>query len=88
MKFSILTFGAAVTASLPAPAFAADLTAAPPAFTWTGFCIGANAGAWFAPANPSYEATDIPSAGFNLVPNGGGTEQIDAGANQLGGPVA
>jgi hypothetical protein len=27
--------------------------------------------AWFAPANPSYEAIGFPSAGFDLVPNGG-----------------
>lgn len=62
---------AAVIANLPIPAFAADLAAgtgsAPSvslaAFTW----ISANAGAWFAPANPSYEASGFPSAGFDLV---------------------
>jgi hypothetical protein len=71
----IFAAGAAVIANLPIPAFAADLAAgtgsAPSvslaAFTW----ISANAGAWFAPANPSYEAIGFPSAGFDLVPNGG-----------------
>jgi hypothetical protein len=67
----IFAAGAAVIADLPAPAFAADLTAPPPAFTWTGLYIGANIGAWFAPANPSYEANGFRSAGVGLVLNGG-----------------
>jgi hypothetical protein len=75
----IFAAGAAVIANLPVPAFAADLGAGTgpvssvslAAFTWTGVYIGANAGAWFAPANPSYEAIGFPSAGFDLVPNGG-----------------
>jgi hypothetical protein len=68
-----------VIANLPVPAFAADHAAGTgpassvslPAFTWTGLYLGANAGAWFAPANPGYEAIGFPSAGFELVPNGG-----------------
>jgi hypothetical protein len=60
----IFAVSAALTASLPIPDFAADLasgkgpasSASLPAFTWTGLYIGANAGAWFAPTNPSYEA--------------------------------
>lgn len=75
----IFAAGAAVTASLPVSAFAADLAAGTgpassaslSAFTWTGLYLGANAGAWFAPANPSYEAIGFPSAGFDLVQNGG-----------------
>jgi|GEM_PF-6106497 len=75
----IFAASAAVIANLPVPAFAADPAAgagpassvALPAFTWIGVYIGANAGAWFAPANPSYEAIGFPSAGFDLVPNGG-----------------
>jgi hypothetical protein len=71
-----------VAASLSSPAFAADLapgtgpasSASLSAFTRTGFYLGANAGAWFAPTNPSYEAIGFPSAGFDLVPNGGETE--------------
>ena len=92
----IFAAGAAVITNLPVPAFAADLAAGTwpaysvslPAFTWTGLYLGANAAAWFAPANPSYDAIGFPSAGFDLVPNGGGTEQIEAEANQLAGPVA
>ncbi len=80
----IFAVGAAVTASLAAPAFAADLTAPPPSFTWTGFYLGANAGAWFAPANPSYEAIGFPSAGFDLVPKGGGAKAGFTGGFQAG----
>jgi opacity protein-like surface antigen len=80
----IFAAGAAATASLPLPAFAADLTAPPPAFTWTGLYLGANAGAWFAPANPSYEAIGFPSAGFDLVPNGGGENAGFTGGFQAG----
>lgn len=72
MRFGrICAAGAAAIANLPDPAFAADLTAPPPAFTWTGLYIGANMGARFAPANPSYEAIGFRSAGVGLVPNGG-----------------
>jgi outer membrane immunogenic protein len=52
------------------PASSASL----PAFTWTGFYIGANAGPRIAPANPSYEAIGFPSTGFDLVPNGDGAK--------------
>jgi hypothetical protein len=67
----IFVAGPAVIANLPVPAFAADLTPPPPAFTWIGLYLGANAGDWFALANPSYEAIGFRSAGFGLVPNGG-----------------
>lgn len=80
----VFAAGAAVIATLPVPAFAADLTAPPPAFTWTGLYIGANAGAWFAPANPSNEAIGFPSAGFDLVPNGGGENAGFTGGFQAG----
>ncbi len=52
-----------------------------------------NLGAWAAPANPSYEAIGFPSAGFDLVPNGGGqnagvTGGVQAGYNyQIGSVV-
>jgi opacity protein-like surface antigen len=89
-------FLVAVAASLSAPAFAADLapgsSASLPAFTWTGLYIGANAGAWFAPTNPSYEAIGFRSTGFDLVPNGGGpkagfTGGFQAGYNYQIGPL-
>ena len=54
----VFAAGAAVIATLPVPAFAANPAAGTPAssislpaFTWTGLYFGANAGAWFAPAN-------------------------------------
>jgi outer membrane immunogenic protein len=49
-----------------------------------------NVGAWFAPNDPRYEAIGFPSAGFDLVPNGGGqkagaTSGFQAGYNyQIG----
>jgi len=57
----VLPLLATVTASLSAPAFAADLAAPPPAFTCTGFDPGANGGADLPPGNPSYEAIGLPS---------------------------
>jgi len=78
------TYLVAAAASLSAPAFAADLAAPPPVFTWTGFYLGANAGAWFAPTNSSYGAIGFPSAGFDLVPNAGGTEAGFTGGFQAG----
>jgi high affinity Mn2+ porin len=91
----LIAIGTAVTASLPVPVFAADIeptSAALPTFTWTGLYIGANAGAWFAPTNPSYEAIGFPSTGFDLVPNGGGekagfTGGFQAGYNYQAGPA-
>ena len=88
----IFAVGAALTASLPVPAFSADLvsgtgpasSASLPAFTWTGFYIGANAGARFAPTNPSYEAIGFPSTGFDLVPNGDGAKAGFTGGFQAG----
>jgi outer membrane immunogenic protein len=80
----VLPLLATVTASLSAPAFAADLAAPPSPFTWTGLYVGANGGAWFAPANPSYEAIGFPSAGFDLVPNGGGESAGFTGGFQAG----
>jgi hypothetical protein len=79
-------------ASLPAPAFAANLAAGTgpassaslPAFTWTGIYLGANGGAWFAPSNPSYAAIGFPSAGFDLVPNGDGAKAGFTGGFQAG----
>ena len=96
----IFATGAAVTASLTAPAFAADLAAPPPALTWTGVYRGANASAWFAPASPRYDAIGSyrlsgscshyfgTMRGRQTIGLGGGTEQVEAGANQLAGPVA
>jgi outer membrane immunogenic protein len=85
-------FLVAAAASLSAPAVAANLasgtgpasSASLPAFTWTGLYLGANAGAWFAPTNPSYEAIGFPSAGFNLVPNGDGAKAGFTGGFQAG----
>jgi Thiamine pyrophosphate enzyme, N-terminal TPP binding domain len=85
-------FLVAAAASLSAPAFAADLasgteptsSASLPTFTWTGLYLGANTGAWLAPTNPSYEAIGFPSAGFDLVPNDGGTEEGFSGGFQAG----
>ena len=84
--------GTTLAASLPVFCFAADLAsskgpAAPDAlraFSWTGLYIGANVGAWFAPINPGYEAVGFPSAGFDLVPNGGGQKAGVAGGFQAG----
>ena len=87
----VFAAGAAVIATLPVPAFAANPAAGTPAssvslraFTWTGLYLGANAGAWFAPANLSYEAMGFPSAGFDLVPNGGGRNAGFTGGFQAG----
>jgi hypothetical protein len=87
----IFAAGAAMAANLPVPVFAADLAAgtrassvSSPAFTWTGLYLGANAGAWIAPANPSYEAIGFPSTGFDLVPNGGGENAGFTGGFQAG----
>ena len=83
----LIAIGAALTASLPVPAFAAGIgpaSTALPTFTWTGLYIGANVGAWFAPDNPSYQAIGFPSAGFDLVPNGGGQNVGATGGFQAG----
>jgi high affinity Mn2+ porin len=84
-------FLVAAAASLSAPAFAADFAPAGntfsvplPMFSWTGLYLGANAGAWIAPTNPSYEAIGFPSTGFDLVPNGGGTDAGFTGGFQAG----
>src|ERR1700730_670475 len=66
-------------------ALAADLPAVlVPVFTWTGLYVGANVGAWFAPNNANYEAIGFPSAGFDLVPNGGGQNVGATGGFQAG----
>ena len=83
MKSTYLILG--LNAVFASTAFAADLPAPPdPVFTWTGLYLGANVGAWFAPNNPSYEAIGFPSAGFDLVPNGGGQNVGATGGFQAG----
>ncbi|MGA7383511.1 MAG: carbohydrate porin [Methylocella sp.] len=82
---------AAVTA-MSGPAYAADLAAPPPAFTWTGLYLGANAGAWFAPANPAFQSQGFGSSAFDLPANGGAqagfTGGFQAGYNyQIGSLV-
>jgi hypothetical protein len=95
----IFSAGAAMIANLPVPVFAAELAAgAPatsvslPAFTWTGLYLGANACAWFAPANPGYEAIGFHSTDFDLPASGGAkagfTGGFQAGYNyQIGSLV-
>jgi hypothetical protein len=73
-----------VTARLSAPAFAADLARHRLPLSGPGSISAPNEGAWFAPANPSYEAIGFPSAGFDLVPNGGGESSGFTGAFQAG----
>jgi opacity protein-like surface antigen len=87
MKFTYLILGlsavytsTALAADLPAP----QLPAPVPVFTWTGLYLGANVGAWFAPTNPSYQAIGFPSAGFDLVPNGGAQNAGVTGGFQAG----
>ncbi|HUI21195.1 MAG TPA: carbohydrate porin [Methylocella sp.] len=81
----LIAIGTAATAGLWVPAFAADLPAAPsPVFTWTGVYLGANVGGWFGPNNPKYEALGFSSPGFDLVPNGGGTNVGATGGFQAG----
>jgi hypothetical protein len=87
MKSTYLILG--LSAVFSSTAFAADMPAPQPAapvpvFTWTGLYLGANVGAWFAPTNPSYEAIGFPSAGFGLVPNGGGQNEGATGGFQAG----
>jgi high affinity Mn2+ porin len=91
LRWRILATGAAVLANLSISSFAADVagggassSAAPPVFTWTGLYIGANAGASFSPTNPSYEARGFPSLGFDLAPNGRGTQAEFTGGFQAG----
>src|SRR5580693_6507851 len=65
------SFLVAAAASLPASAFAADLAAPPPAFTWTGFYLGANAGGVLSPGNPAFQSQGFGSSAFDLPANGG-----------------
>jgi high affinity Mn2+ porin len=67
----VLPLLAAVTASVSGSAFAADLAAPPPAFTWTGFYLGANAGGDLSPGNPAFQSQGFGSSAFDLPANGG-----------------
>src|SRR3984893_13498920 len=83
---------AGVSAGLPVPAFAADLAAPPPAFTWTGFYLGANAGGVLSPGNPAFQSQGFGSSAFDLPANGGAkvgfTGGFQAGYNyQIGSLV-
>jgi outer membrane immunogenic protein len=86
------SFLVAAAASLPASAFAADLAAPPPAFTWTGFYLGANAGGVLSPGNPAFQSQGFGSSAFDLPANGGAkvgfTGGFQAGYNyQIGSLV-
>jgi high affinity Mn2+ porin len=67
----VLPLLAAVTASVSGSAFATDLAAPPPAFTWTGFYLGANAGGVLSPGNPAFQSQGFGSSAFDLPANGG-----------------
>ena len=86
------SFLVAAAACLPAPAFAADLAVPPPAFTWTGFYLGANAGGVLSPGNPAFQSQGFGSSAFNLPANGAGakgsiTAGFQAGYNYQAGPA-
>ncbi|MGB6326972.1 MAG: carbohydrate porin [Methylocella sp.] len=88
----VLPLLAAVTAIVSGSAFAADLTAPPPAFTWTGFYLGANAGGVLSPGNPAFQSQGFGSSAFDLPANGdakaGFTGGFQAGYNyQIGSLV-
>ncbi|MGC2833872.1 MAG: carbohydrate porin [Methylocella sp.] len=88
----VLPLLAAVTAIVSGSAFAADLTAPPPAFTWTGFYLGANAGGVLSPGNPAFQSQGFGSSAFDLPANGGAkagfTGGFQAGYNyQIGSLV-
>jgi high affinity Mn2+ porin len=78
------SFLVAAAASLPACAFAADLAVPPPAFTWTGFYLGANAGSVLSPGNPAFQSQGFGSSAFDLPANGDGAKAGFAGGFQAG----
>ena len=73
-----------MTARLSAPAFAADLAAPPPAFIWTGFYLGANAGTVLSPGNPAFQSQGFGSSAFDLPANGDGAKAGFTGGFQAG----
>jgi len=79
----VLPLLAAVTASISGSAFAADLAAPPPAFTWTGFYLGANAGGALSPGNPAFQSQGFGSSAFDL-PSKGGAQAGFTGGFQAG----
>ena len=86
------SFLVAAAACLPAPTFAADLAVPPPAFTWTGFYLGANAGGVLSPGNPAFQSQGFGSSAFDLPANGAGakgsiTAGFQAGYNYQAGPA-
>lgn len=79
----------AACVALPALPQAADL-APPPAFTWTGFYLGANIGGALTPGNSTYQSIGFPSSDFDLFasngPKGSFTGGFQAGYNYQIGP--
>ncbi len=78
------SFLVAAAASLPASAFAVDLAVPPPAFTWTGFYLGANAGGVLSPGNPAFKSQGFGSSAFDLPANGDGAKAGFTGGFQAG----